>query len=280
MLLLNLQFFAEEGSTDQPATGTEGEATDAGTAEGADQATPESVEERPSFDELIKGDYKKEFDEKVQGAIAKRFKNQADLQGQLDKMNPILDMVSSRYGIAKTDKGYDIEAIQKKLEEDDSMYEQEAFDRGMDVATLKQIKNLERQNAFLKQQQQEAEQRRGFERLVQQANEAKQIYPDFDLDVEMTNPDFGRLVGVGVDAKTAYQVVHNDELMAAGMQYAVQHTKENISRNIQSGQRPAENGMSNNSPSNLGAQDPSKLTLKEFEDIKQRAMRGERISFA
>jgi hypothetical protein len=160
------------------------------------------------------------------------------------------------------------------------MYEQEAFERGIDVDTLKQIKQLERQNAMQQRQIQDAQRREGFERLVQQANEAKQFYPDFDLDTEMSNEGFGRLIANGIDAKTAYEVVHMDEIRTSEMQYAVQRTKENVSRDIQSGKRPQENGMSSNASSSVGALDPSKLTLEQIREYAQRAANGEKITFA
>lgn len=280
ILKLNLQLFAEEGGDSQFATDTGAEVTDAGAAEVTEQATPENVEQRPTFDELIKGEYKKDYKNAVNKAINKRFKNQANLQKQLDAQNPILEMLSSKYGVQPTDNGYDVDALTRKLEEDNSMYEQEAFERGIDVDTLKQIKQLERQNAMQQRQIQDAQRREGFERLVQQANEAKQYYPDFDLDTEMANEGFGRLIANGIDAKTAYEVVHMDEIRTSEMQYAVQRTKENVSRDIQSGKRPQENGMSSNASSSVGAVDPSKLTLEQIREYAQRAANGEKITFA
>ena len=280
-MILNLQFFAEEGGDSQLATDTGAEVTDAGAAEVTEQATPESVEEtKPTFDDLIKGDYKKDYDKAVKSAINKRFRNQANLQKQLDAQAPILEMLSNKYGVAETDKGFDVDAIQRKLDEDNAMYEQEAFDKGIDVDTLKQMKQLERQIAIQQRQLQEAERREGFERLVQQANAAKEIYPDFDLDTEMMDEGFGRLIANGIDAKTAYEVVHMNDIMTSGMQYAVQHTKENISRDIQSGKRPQENGTSSNASSSVGSVDVSKLSLKQIREYAQRAANGEKITFA
>lgn len=282
ILDLNLQFFADElGGEGSLATDTGAEAPETSAVEGAEQATPESVEEtKPTFDDLIKGDYKKDYDKAVKSAINKRFRNQANLQKQLDAQAPILEMLSNKYGVAMTDKGFDVDAIQRKLDEDNAMYEQEAFDKGIDVDTLKQMKQLERQIAIQQRQLQEAERREGFERLVQQANEAKKIYPDFDLDTEMMDEGFGRLIANGIDAKTAYEVVHMNDIMTSGMQYAVQHTKENISRDIQSGKRPQENGTSSNASSSVGSVDVSKLSLEQIREYARRAANGEKITFA
>ena len=241
------------------------------------------MEVKPTFDELIKGDYKKDYDKAVRKAINKRFKNQQDLQGQIDRLNPLLDVVGTRYGVTPTEQGYDVEALIAKIEDDNALYEQEAFEKGIDVETLKQQKKLERQNRALNQRLQsiEADRQRqeAFNKVLQQAEETKATYPDFDLDTEMLNEDFGRLIARDIPVKTAYEVIHKDEILTQGMQYAVQHTKENIVRDIQSGQRPIENGMSSQSGTSVGGKDVSKLTLKDFEDIKRRAANGEKIMF-
>lgn len=281
MLLLDLQFFADEGGDSSLATSAESVEADASAAEADTATAEESVESEPTFDELIKGKYKKDYDNAVKGVLNKRFKNQADLQGKIDSLSPILDMVSSRYGVQRKRNGdFDVEALTQKIEEDNSMWEQEAFERGVDVETLKEMKKLERQNESLKAREQERQNREGFERLVQQAEQAKAFYPDLDLEIEMMDEDFGRLIANGIDVKTAYEVRHHDDIMTSSMQYAVQHTKENISRNIQAGHRPQENGTNASSSSSVGSVDVSKLTLKDLEDIKRRAANGEHITFA
>lgn len=289
MLLLNLQTFAEETSSEGVGiatdTGADISSVDVSATETQEieQTTPENVEVKPTFDELIKGDYKKDYDKAVRKAINKRFKNQQDLQGQIDRLNPLLDVVGTRYGVTPTEQGYDVEALIAKIEDDNALYEQEAFEKGIDVETLKQQKKLERQNRALNQRLQsiEADRQRqeAFNKVLQQAEETKATYPDFDLDAEMLNADFGRLIARDIPVKTAYEVIHKDEILTQGMQYAVQHTKENIVRDIQSGQRPIENGMSSQSGTSVGGKDVSKLTLKDFEDIKRRAANGEKIMF-
>lgn len=290
MLLLNLQYFAEGESSGGDVgiatdTGAEVSSVDvAGTdTQATEQATPENVEEKPTFDELIKGDYKKDYDKAVRKAINKRFKNQQDLQGKLDRLTPLLDVVGTRYGVMPTEEGYDVEALISKIEDDNALYEQEAFEKGIDVETLKQQKKLERQNKALNQKLQSMEQDRqrqeAFNKVLAEAEQVKAIYPNFNLDEEMLNPDFGRLLARDIPVQTAYEVIHKDEILTQGMQYAVQHTKENIVRDIQSGQRPIENGMSSQSGTSVGGKDVTKFTLKDFEDIKRRAANGEKITF-
>lgn len=280
MLKFDLQLFAEESTVESPVTEDTG-----ATTEGADMATATEGEAPQSFDELIDSnpEYKEALGQRVQDAIAKRFKNQKDLQKQLDGLTPGLDILAQKYGLEAVDGKYDYEALMQKVMNDDKLYEEEAYARGMSVDDLKHMKQLEAENAQLNAQRaaqaQEEASREEFEKIARQAEDVKAIYPNFDLGVELENPDFGRLVANNVPVLTAYQVVHNDEILAGGMQFAVQKTKEQISKSIQSGKRPQENGLSSQSATSPGELDPSKLTLKQINEIKARAQTGERITF-
>lgn len=283
MYRINLQLFAEQADS-QPATGT----ADAMMPDGAagDPAAPEGGDQPLSFDELVASnpEYKKALGAHVQDAIAKRFRNQQNLQAQIDSVNPLLGLLSERYGVALKDDGsVNLEALNEKILDDDSAYEDEAFRRGMTVKDLKHMKQLEYQNASLNRQaearRRDDETRAAYDALLAQGEELKEIYPDFDLGTEMQNPDFGRLVAVDVPVRTAYEIIHKDEILAGGMQYAVQETQRKISNSIRSGIRPAENGIGGQSAADPGRINVSKLTLKDFADMKARAEAGERIIF-
>jgi hypothetical protein len=115
---------------------------------------------------------------------------------------------------------------------------------------------------------------------VAAGEEIKQIYPSFDLRTELANDDFMRLLTRGIDPKTAYEVAHKDEIISSGMQYAVERTKENVSRAIQSGMnRPSENGVSPKATADISKIDPRKLNLSQILELNDRAARGETITF-
>ena len=281
MLKLRLQRFSEEaaGAESQPATDT------AGAGEAGEQVAPVDADQGMSFDDLIKSnpEYEKALGEHVANAISKRFKNQKDLQSRIDEASPIIEMMAEKYGVRPDDKGaIDLAMLQQKILDDNSMYEQEAFDRGMDVEDLKHYKKVERENAYLRRKnedyEKEAESRKEFEALMAQGEELKKVYPNFSLGEELSNPDFGRLIASKVPLRTAYEVVHKDEILAGGMQYAVQQTAQKISNSIQSGHRPTENGLSGKAPAS-GKIDPSKLSKKEIDEIMSRVAAGERITF-
>lgn len=255
------------------------------TPEASTDAAQENVADsqaEESFDSLIKGKYKSDYDAKIKEAIDKRFKNQKDNGVVLDRLEPLFRTLQSKYGLAGN---LDVDALVNAIENDNSLYEQEAFQKGIDVETLKQMKRLEAENTRLKAldqaRMQDEAQREQYNKLIADAEAVKAIYPGFDLDAEMSDPDFGRLVSVGIPMQTAYEVKHKDQIMSNAMQYAVNRTASNLSASIQSGmKRPTENGTSAMATtSSAGTLDPSHLSAKDFAELKRRAERGERISF-
>lgn len=289
--LFNLQLFGEEGgdmaSTDM-GTGdlanpvAENVSTDGVATEG-DAEQVATVDD--SWD-AMKSKYKKEYDADVKKAINKRFRNQQDLQRKLDSFAPIVNQLASKYGIAaEMDGTYNLEKVSNALMNDNAMYEQEAFERGMSVEDLKQLKSLEAENRMLKANNQRTAEQEEWNAIVASGEQTKEMYPEFDLDNEMQNPMFGRLLatmqrsGFPNPVQTAYEAVHRDEIMGGAMRYAVAQTEQKISNSIQSGmRRPSENGTKQASPASV-AYDPSKLTREQISEYARRAARGERITF-
>lgn len=287
-IFLNLQLFAEEGMADTGdlASPTAENPVGDGVATGTEGEQIAPAQEMETWDS-IKSKYKKEIGEEVKAGINKRFKNQRDLQAQIDSIDPMMRALAERYGVqADANGNIPTQMLIQKVMDDNSMYEQEAFQRGMSVEDLKQFKALERENAQLRMQSQRSAEEQEWDAIVQEGNAVREVYPEFDLEMEMQNPQFGRLLatlkksGFNNALQTAYESVHRDEIMGGAMRYAVQQTQQKISNSIQSGMnRPAENGTQGNSAGAPTALDPSKLTKAQIEDMKMRAMRGERITF-
>lgn len=287
---MNLQLFAEEtgGSTGasnaaeaggQLATGTQ--AAEVSKDGNGQVATGQAAEPKRSFEELIKGEYKTEFDDKVQGIVKGRIKESKQLQARMNKIAPVMELFARRYGIDASDMSDEVlDQIIERTLDDNAFYEEEAMKRGLDVDVYKDLQQTKRENETLKRFQDDAirsqENQQKFLGLKQEEAELQKIYPDFNLDDEMSNPNFERLAwGAGVPLKTAYEVVHHDEIMAAGMQTVAMKTAEKISASIQSGTyRPKEGGVSGQSAS---VSEVKKFSKKEIEDIKRRVREGERV---
>ena len=231
------------------------------------------------FEKLIKGEYKDLYDAKMQDTIQKRLKGQKETVDKFNALTPTLDLLASKYGV---DAG-DIEALNKAISEDDSYYEQEALDKGMTVQQLKEIKKMERENADLKAQMEEAQRQENGKKLyaqwMQQAEEAKKVYPSFDIKAEMNNPKLVDLLRSNIDVRTAYEVLHKDEIIPAAMQFTAKTVESKLAKKIAAnGARPSENGMSAQSAA-LVKSDVSQLNNKDIDEVMRRVARGERVTF-
>ena len=231
------------------------------------------------FKKLIKGEYKDLYDAEVQNIVRQRLKGQTETVEKFNALTPTLEMLAKKYGV---DAG-DIEGLNNAISEDDSYYEQEALEKGMTVQQLKEIKKMERENAELKAQMQEAQRQENGKKLyaawMQQADEAKKVYPSFDLRAEMNNPKFVDLLRSNIDVRTAYEVLHKDEIIPAAMQFTAQTVESKLAKKIASnGARPSENGMSSQSAAVVKS-DVSQLSKADRAEIIRRVQRGEKIRF-
>ena len=262
--LANVKYGIQEG--DIPAAG-----------EQAQTATPNR---EAAFEQLIKGEYKDLYDAKIQDTIQKRLKGSKETVDKYNALTPTLELLARKYGVK--DAG-DIEALTKAIEADDSYFEEEALEKGITVEQLKEIKKMERENADLRRQMQEQKTQEQAEKLyaswIQQAEEAKKVYPSFDIQAEMGNPKFVDLLRSNIDVRTAYEVVHKDDIISGAMQFTAQQVEKKLTNKIMAGgSRPSENGMSSQSAAVVKS-NVSQLSKEDRAEIIRRVQRGERIRF-
>ena len=246
----------------------------------ADGVTTETVDRKAEFKKLIEGEYKQEYGESVQDIVQKRLKNTKEKSDKLDSLMPTLEMLSKKYGVDVSD----IEALNKAIQEDDSYYEEEAMEKGITVQQLKEIRRMERENADLKRQMEEQSVKENASKLyaswMNQAEQLKSVYPSFDLETEMRNPKFVDLLRVpSIDVRTAYEVLHKDEIIPAAMQFTAQTVERKLANKIMAnGARPSENGMKSQSAAVVKS-DVSQLSKADRQEIARRVARGEKIRF-
>ena len=231
------------------------------------------------FEALIKGKYKAQYDARTQDTIQKRLKSSKETVDKYNSLTPTLEMLGKKYGV---DAG-DIEALNKAIQEDDSYYEEEALEKGISVQQLKEIRKMERENAALKAQMEEAQRQENGKKLyatwMQQAEEAKKVYPSFNIQAEMNNPKFVDLLKSNIDVRTAYEVLHKDDIIRGAMQFTAQTVESKIAKKVASnGARPAENGMRSQSAAVVKS-DVSQLSKADRAEIIRRVQRGEKIRF-
>lgn len=298
--LVNLQLFAEGGAGDggTAGTGTSGaNAADAAQHKGdflgdvkygididtgeqvSDAGKQQTQSREEAFEQLIKGEYKDIYDARMEKTIKSRLKGSKETVDAYQKAAPILELLAKKHGVDVKD----LDGLSKAIEEDDSYFEEEALKRGLSVKQYKEVRKMEKENAELKaymeEQKSKANTDRIYAALTKQADETKQIYPSFNIKAELQNPQFTDLLKANIDVKTAYEVLHKDEIIPAAMQFAAREVETKVVNNIMAGgRRPAENGNSNQA-SALHKSDVSQLNSADINEINRRVARGEKITF-
>ncbi len=226
-----------------------------------------------SFEELIKGPYREQFDAKVQGIVKGRLAKAQKTEAAAAKMQSVMDVLAQRYGM----DGSDYDGILSALDSDTALYEAEAAEQGMDVNQYMHMQRLERETQALRRMQEQTRQeqaaRAEFADVVRQSEELKKIVPSFDLSAEMANPNTVRLLHAGIPLQTVYEVNHRRELQQAAAAAGAQRVAASVAANKA---RPNEAGQAGTGASTSGV-DPTKLTKAQREEIKRRVANGERI---
>ena len=297
---LNLQLFAEGGTgavgTGDGATGVTGTAAEStkvnknplanvkygvqtDTKQGESVVTEPNTDRNAKFEELIKGEYKDLYDARMQDTIQKRLKGTKETVDKYNALTPTLELLAKKYGVDASD----INALNRAIEDDDSYFEEEALEKGVTVEHLKEVNKLKKENEnFRREQEARLKQEKAdelYSKLVTQEKQVKEIYPNFNLNSELQNENFKRLLSSGIDVKTAFEVIHKDEIMPAAMQYTAKLVEQKVANNIRAnGMRPSENGISSQGASEVKS-DITKTTKADRDEIARRVARGEKISF-
>ena len=113
----------------------------------------------------------------------------------------------------------------------------------------------------------------------QQEQETCELYPGFSMEQELRDPMFVRLILSDVPLRTAYEVLHQHQIVPAAMEYAARTVEQNLARKIAAGShRPDENGMQVRSSAYVKG-DVSKFSKRDIDDVARRVARGERVTF-
>ena len=310
-LELNLQLFADENAAAESAPAAESTQTEA-TQTGVTAANParrgrkenplanvrygrqpemeqdaaahstQTRGEKLTFKQLIEGEYKNDAHEYVQGILQERFKKNAAMQKNMDDLMPVLLSLGQRYGLDMAEVNENsIKALKEKLDADDDHLEKEAMARGMTKEGYKLLLDVQNREQILQQKEKRTLENERFEQHIQKlSQQAEKI--GIDLRREMQNPDFVRLTspGVGVPVEQAYRLVHQDEILQGGMQFAAKQSAENVAKSVASGQkRIAENGMTRKGANVIYRSDPKQMSKADRDEINRRAALGEKITF-
>lgn len=227
------------------------------------------------------GRYHDIYGQMVSNVIQDRFKNQTNLQQQMDSIAEGLSPLFMNYGL----ESGDFEGLSKAIAQDDAFYQANAEKAGLDVEQYKRQLQLEAEAERGRRitQQYEEQQRRNemFTRWEQQAQVLQQQFPNFDLGLEIqNNPAFANYLNYGASVQDAFMLSHMNEVMGGMNNAASQQATQNVVSAIQQrAARPPENGLSMHNPAIQRRSDPSVLTDEDLDEINRRVAEGEVIGF-
>ncbi len=151
--------------------------------------------------------------------------------------------------------------------------------KGSSPEELRRAMKKRKLREMLQEKAKENSNQKRYRSRLLEANAFKEANPDFELQSELTNPLFVKLLNIGIDIKSAYNLIHHDEIIEKVKLEAEQTGYENAVAHLRSGAlRPEENGMREQSgiseKKNVDA-----LTGGGIRDILRRVEKGAKVKF-
>ncbi len=268
--LFNIRAFDGEGGA-AAATSASGEASGvaAPNTEAENVSSNEEVNATPvtekTFDDYIK-EHKDEANEWFQKQFNRRHKDYKQLQERSKNTDTILDMLATKYGLEDIS---DINAISEALQRDDFLYAQRAEENGRTIDEQREWDRMDRENRELRaeraRQEQQVNMQRQVEKWDEEANNLKQIFPSFDIETELNNPEFANHLRNGMTVQSAFYAVHGEEIAAGAMEYTARNVRQAAAQDFASrNNRPLEASIAGQAAAKTVGKDFSKMSLSEL----------------
>ena len=257
--------YGKQSEAVQPAAGADSQADNA-------DNSGKGEDKEESFEALIGGKFKNEFNERVSGIVQRRL---SEKNGSRMQEDAFIRRMCDRYG-AK-----DLTELESYFNSEEAV-EGAALAQGMNPDTYLELERLRGENKSMKEMQQRMQQaaaaQQQYEAWTNEAEKVKEIYKDFDLDAELKNPQFRGLIMTknpqySISMLEAYRIAHFDEISQAAEAIAAEKVAQSVSA---SASRPAENGLGTGSGV-IVKSDVSSFTKKDRQEIARRVARGEKI---
>ena len=281
---LNLHAFEGDGGAASGAAGASGDAGQAAAGNGASLITDGNQPDATAaagteFDTFISGhqdEAKKWFDKKFQEVFNKRFKDYKSMEGRVKAGDQVMQMLATKYGI---EDASDIKSITQALKDDDFLYAERAEANGRTIDEQRNWDNLERENREFREAQRQAERREQIDRQMaewdKQSANLKALFPSFDLDTELRNPDFESALRSGLSMERAFYAVHGDEIVSGAMQTTANAVRSATVQDMAARRsRPRENAIGSQAAAKV-SKDVHKLSKQERAEIAKRSMFGD-----
>ena len=238
-------------------------------------------EREKAYYKLVRGEFKDLFAAHTQKIINDRFKQVSQLESRLNEVQPIIDMLISRYGVKS------IAELNARLEEE--VLPELAEEAGMTPEAYKRQMQLEAENKKLKEQNKQKEVNDRVEGWQKQAAAMRGTpdrpgkYPDFDLITCAEHPKYGpkflKLLESGIDVEAAYLAAFHEEIIGKTQVATAKAVESATLQAIRSGaMRPPEVGAKPSSGI-IHKSSVSQLTAEDRRRIAELAKRGQKIKF-
>lgn len=266
------------------ATTEDGAEGDGSEAEEKAQMTPE--EHKKAFHALLQGEYRAETEELMQQAVERA----AQILESSPQVRGLMEALHEAYGVDADDLDALTDAVKNGRVKDEAYFEKLAMEKGVSVATARQMDKLESENKRLTAAEKFAEdQRKAAQRQVEidrihaewdrEAEQLKTQYQEFDLEQTLANPEIANLMRLGVSMSNAYRAVYFDQIMAQNESRTAKQVERGVEARIrQRGTRPGENGTRPGGAAQTHT-DVNALTRKEREQLERAALRGQVVTF-
>lgn len=133
--------------------------------------------------------------------------------------------------------------------------------------------------AAIRQKAEENSNQKRYRSRLLEANAFKVSNPDFQLEKELKNPVFSKLINCGFHIEAAYNFTHHDEIIEKIKLEAEQTGYEKAVAHLRSGAlRPEENGMREQSGISE-KKNVASLTGGGIRDILRRVEKGAKVKF-
>lgn len=243
----------------------------------APTATKEEPSEKKTFSQLIESEeFKEERDAYMHKAFQKRFSKYDGIEKENTAAKELLSTMAERYGIDQNSKTF-MSDLQKAMSSDESEKRVQEYMKDHDVdedeakrvvqmentlAEKARAEKAEKMAQLALQQKQEQEDR--INALKTSAERTKEKYPDFDLEKDIQNEKFLRmLAATGGDTTAAYVATHHEELMNSVAKKATDEASVQIANAVAANQkRPAEGAMGS-VPSSVAEIDVKSMSKEE-----------------
>lgn len=233
------------------------------------------------YADLIKSDeYKDEHKAYMDKTIGDRLKKYKDLEPQYKAARSIVDIVGAKYGLDPASETY-MQDLAQKVQEDDSYYENYAMEHDMTPAQARQLVSMQRKVEAAQAEERQREEQEQVQRRIRIIQENAAItaskFPGFDLQREMQDERFGRLVAAtNGDTTAAYMALHGDEIMHRTAQAAATQAQTQTAQAVAANKaRPIEAGLSGNAAS-TAALDFKHMNLQQIRAYAEEQRRKSR----